>query len=156
MSQANEKATSIIVDLRGNGGGRVISLQHLARYFIDSKNQPMGTFVGSPQVKAYEREFGKAKDVIEIANKSRFKVRAMPNEATNVFKGDVVVLIDGGSGSASEMMAAAMREIRGAKLVGQPTAGAVLASLIMPLRDSTGFWVQYPVMDYVTINRLPH
>ncbi|MCB0826675.1 MAG: PDZ domain-containing protein [Armatimonadetes bacterium] len=152
MAQANEKATSIIVDLRGNGGGRVLNLQHLAKFFIDSKNQPMGTFVGSSQVKAYEREFGEAKDVVQIANKTRFKVRAMPNEATNVFKGDVVVLIDGGSGSASEMMAAAMREIRGAKLVGQPTAGAVLASLIMPLRDSTGFWVQYPVMDYVTIN----
>lgn len=152
MAQVNEKATSIVIDLRGNGGGRVTNLQHLAKFFIDSQNQPMGTFVGSSQVKAYEKEFGEAKDVVQIATKTRFKVRAMPNEASNVFKGDVVVLIDGGSGSASEMMAAAMREIRGSKLIGQPTAGAVLASLIMPLRDTTGFWVQYPVMDYVTIN----
>src|SRR5690349_21910252 len=65
------------------------------------------------------------------------------------FKGDIVVLVDGGSGSASEMMAAALKEQLGAKIVGAKSAGAVLASTMLPL--SNGFLLQFPLMDYVTI-----
>jgi carboxyl-terminal processing protease len=61
------------------------------------------------------------------------------------------VLINRGSASASEICAAALREVAGAKLIGSRTAGAVLASTYARIGD----WeLQYPVTDYVTIKGL--
>ena len=65
------------------------------------------------------------------------------------FKGDLVVLIDGGTGSASEMIVAALKDYRGATMIGTKSAGAVLASAMRPLEH--GFLLQFPMMDYVTI-----
>jgi carboxyl-terminal processing protease len=36
-------------------------------------------------------------------------------------------------------------------VIGSKTAGAVLASLIVRLNDPVGYWIQYPLTDYVTI-----
>lgn len=46
-------------------------------------------------------------------------------------------------------MASAMREYRGAKVIGTKSAGAVLASYMWPVAE--GFTLQFPVTDYVTI-----
>ena len=60
--------------------------------------------------------------------------------------------MNGATGSASEMAASALKTHVNALLIGEKTAGAVLPSMMMPLRDGRGFWVQYPVTDYVSIN----
>ncbi|QYK53999.1 MAG: PDZ domain-containing protein [Fimbriimonadaceae bacterium] len=154
MKDVNDRAKGIVLDLRGNGGGRVINLQHLASFFLDRETQPMGTFIGRPQVMAFEAKNGPSKDLAWIAASTpdSQRTRATKNKADILFKIPVSVLVDGGSGSASEIMAAALREQLDAKVYGRKSAGAVLASVIVPLRDESEFWVQFPVTDYITIH----
>lgn len=153
MTQVNEKAGGVILDLRGNGGGRVINLQHLASFFLDKDTQPLGTFIGRAQVMAFEAKHGPSKDLAFIAASTpdTQRVRVTRNKAGIKLKMPVTVLIDGGSGSASEIMAAGLREQLSAKVIGRKSAGAVLASVIVPLQDESKFWVQFPVTDYITI-----
>ncbi|HTQ11379.1 MAG TPA: S41 family peptidase, partial [Fimbriimonadaceae bacterium] len=65
------------------------------------------------------------------------------------FTGQIAVLMNRGSASASEIACAALKDWRDAVLVGQKSMGAVLASVYGPLPD--GFELQYPVQDYITI-----
>ena len=64
------------------------------------------------------------------------------------YTGRIAVLVNGRSGSASEITAAVLREKRDAILVGRKSAGAVLVSTFM--RVDGGFEVQIPISDYVT------
>ncbi|MBL8068025.1 MAG: PDZ domain-containing protein [Armatimonadetes bacterium] len=154
MAEIDKRAKAVVLDLRGNGGGRVINLQHLASFFLDKDSQPLGTFVGRQEVANYSRRFGPSVDPVQIAEKTDSKVRATRNSKGILLKVPVSCLIDGGSGSASEMMAGALRDNLGAKLYGRKSAGAVLASMIVPMGDDLGFWLQFPVTDYVTIKGL--
>lgn len=151
MAEVAAKSESVVLDLRGNPGGRVLNLQHLASFFLDSRAEPMGTFIGKMQVLAYEQKHGPTTDLQAIADASPFKTRASSNGLKLLLKQPVAVLIDGGSGSASEILAAALGEIKSAPLVGTQTAGAVLASVVVPLAGDEGFWIQYPLTDYLTI-----
>lgn len=145
------KAKKLILDLRNNGGGSVVNLLHLSSYFL-GKDEPLGTFVGRTLVRRYEEKTGdKSADVLKVAAwEEASRLRA--NSRAERFQGQVAVLVNEGTGSASEMMAAALREYRGAKIVGQKSAGAVLASYMWPIKD--GFTLQFPVTDYVTIKGL--
>ncbi|MBS1724391.1 MAG: PDZ domain-containing protein [Armatimonadetes bacterium] len=151
----NEAMSSknLILDLRSNGGGQVQNLLNLASYFFDTSD-PIGTFVNRLMADDYSKSTGKPGiDAIEVAKWVPDKVRLRPDTPRSEhYAGKVAVLINGGTGSASEMMAAALREKKGAKLIGSKSAGAVLASLMRPISER--FLLQYPVMDYVTINGL--
>ncbi|HXH59988.1 MAG TPA: S41 family peptidase [Fimbriimonadaceae bacterium] len=147
MAEA-ESAKHLIIDLRGNGGGRVSNLRHLSSFFL-TREQPLGTFVDKSAIKHYEEETGDADaDVFKVAKWDTKKLLPLIRNKPP-FKGDVAVLIDGGTGSASEMFAAALKEQRGATLIGSRSVGAVLASVMTQISD--GFLIQYPLMDYVTI-----
>jgi carboxyl-terminal processing protease len=129
----------------------VVNLLHLSGYFL-GKDEPLGTFVGRALVRRYEEKTGdKSSDVLKVAAwEEASRLRAASR--TERYEGTVAVLINAGTGSASEMMAAALREYRGAKVVGAKSAGAVLASYMWPIKE--GFTLQFPVTDYVTIKGL--
>lgn len=140
------KAEQLILDLRGNGGGQVINLIHLGGFFLGPEEN-LGTFVNRQNFDAFVRQTGNEEPTLqEIAERTR-PIPAGRRD-TEPFSGRISVLIDGGTGSASEIMAAALRDQRGAVLIGQRSAGAVLASLMTPIDG--GFLLQYPVTDYVT------
>jgi carboxyl-terminal processing protease len=148
MKQAG-KAKNLIVDLRGNGGGAVINLLHFLGLVMPDQ-APIGTFVSKRLVRRFEEEQkGDKNDLAAIAKWAPDKLRATKNERVARFKGNVAVLINGGSGSASEIAAAALRETMGATVVGSQSAGAVLVSIMAPLKD-TGYLLQFPLSDYVT------
>jgi carboxyl-terminal processing protease len=148
------KAKNLIVDLRDNPGGAVLNLQHLLGYFV-SRDRSVGTFITRDMVSAFkESNAGENSELAEIArwSQEQEEFRGQQVRPARIrgerFTGRVAVLINGGSGSASEIFAAAVREVGEAVIVGQKSAGAVLVSVIVPAGH--GFSIQYPLSDYVT------
>jgi carboxyl-terminal processing protease len=141
-------AKNLIIDLRDNGGGVISNLQHFLGFMIPSK-QAIGTFISKPVVARFvEETHGDPKDLAAVAN---FATRRLypNNDRVTIFKGKVIVLINKGSGSASEIAAAALKDTIGAEIIGTKSAGAVLVSTLVPAAD--GFMIQFPLSDYVTI-----
>lgn len=98
FKQKNVKG--IIVDLRGNGGGYLVAAQEIASLWLKDK------------VVVTERSGGKVVDTLRS------------NSDTAVLEGiPTVVLVDGGSASASEILAGALSDNGAAKLVGDKTFG---------------------------------
>lgn len=93
-------AKSIILDLRNNPGGYLETSVDIASWFLP-KNE----------IVAIE-DFGNNKK-IEYRSKGYLKLANFP----------LVVLVNSGSASASEIVAGALRDIRGIKLVGEKTFG---------------------------------
>lgn len=91
----------VVLDLRNNPGG-----------YLEVAQELMGWFVDPGEVVAIE-DFGDGRQQREY--------RAIGNGALKNF--DVVVLINQGSASASEIMAGALRDIRGVQLVGTKSFG---------------------------------
>lgn len=147
------KAKYLAVDMRGNPGGYVYNMINFAGYFLP-KGAPMGTMLNRYIVNKYVKETGQdPKDVVKIAEWCEDKIT--PGRVpVDPFAGKVAVLVDGGTGSAAEMMSAALQDVVGAKVFGQKSIGMVLAATMNPLPDD--FAVMIPVQDYVTIkgNRL--
>lgn len=156
-------ADNLIVDLRLNGGGAVVNLFHLAGYFLDSDVR-MGSMLNRASLTKFRLENKREPaDLKELAPFASIKLNADTQEIG--FRGNLVILINGGTGSASEIFTASMREQYGKivnengeeeydpkigqlNVVGQKSAGAVLFSTYNPIAQ--GFYVQLPIADYLT------
>jgi carboxyl-terminal processing protease len=148
VKEASAKAKYLILDLRNNGGGSVDNLNQLLSHFLPP-GTAMGTNVGRPLASKFQQETGgDATDAVAIANWSESKVRTR-SRVENRFEGKVAVLINRGSASASEIAAAALRDCVDAKIIGSPTAGAVLVSTFVRLPGR--YAMQVPLSEYVTI-----
>ena len=102
----------LVLDLRGNPGGVLESATDVADEFIDS-----GMIV---------RAEGRAPD-------ARFEIDATPGDVLN--GAPVVVLVDAGSASGSEIVASALRDHGRATLIGERTYGKGSVQTVIPLRD---------------------
>jgi len=157
MTEAS-KAKNLIIDLRNNGGGAVMNMVHFLG-LVMPRESTIGTFVSKQAVDAFVKEKGGSADdlkgIAEFAESN--KIHPMPNPNVPVFKGKVAVLVNGGSGSASEISAQALKETLNVPIVGTHSAGAVLVSVMVPVAN-TGFQLQYPINDYVSAKgiRLEH
>ena len=142
-------AKNLIVDLRNNGGGAVINLQHLGGLLMPA-DKPLGIFVDKGSLRRFEKEDpkGDVKNLSLVARTSGRKITPFANKEIPPYAGNLIVLTNGGSGSASEILASALQEQVGARVVGTKSAGAVLVSVIVPATN--GFYLQYPLSDFVT------
>lgn len=114
---------SLIIDLRGNTGGYLSTVTNMLEEFID-KGNVIYQIQSSSGVKQYKTV---------KASEKKYKI---------------VVLIDGGSASASEIMSAAMKEVYGATLVGQTTYGK---GTVQTTRDlSNGSMIKYTIEKWLT------
>jgi carboxyl-terminal processing protease len=141
----------LVIDLRSNGGGSVTNLYHFLSLLL-----PRGTEVGTFINRKMAQDFADAtkendKDATKVAEWAERKVKIRSNPLP-YFAGKVAVLINPGTASASEITAAALRELREAPLIGVHSAGAVLMSQYVPLKS--GFQMKVPTSDYVTIKGL--
>jgi carboxyl-terminal processing protease len=103
------RAKGIVFDLRGNGGGLVTEAQLIASMFIAE-----GPIVTTRGRAVRERTL----DAVGQPVAGRLPT---------------VVLVDGGTASASEIVAGAMQDTKRAKLVGVPTFGKGVFQEILPL-----------------------
>lgn len=141
------KAETMIVDLRGNGGGAVSNLQHFLSLLLPPRTE-VGTMVSRRIAKAFEEAtHGDATNGLEVAKWTDRKFRTA-TLTTPPFKGKIAVLTSRGSASASEICAAALKEHLQAPIVGMRTAGAVLVSRIIALPE--GLEMKVPTADFYT------
>jgi carboxyl-terminal processing protease len=100
----------IVIDLRGNGGGVGAMVSGVAGHFLDERIS-LGTF---------------------ITRTTELEIRANPRRVApdgsrvEPYAGPVAILIDGLTGSASEIFAGGMQAIGRARVFGTTSAGAVL------------------------------
>lgn len=123
VKAATENAEGVVLDLRNNPGGYLEVAVDLAGWFL-----PQGTLVVS--------ESGRD-GIIE-------KFEAQGNAALAELP--VVVLVNQGSASASEILAGALRDQRNVKLIGEQTFGKGTVQQIHSLRDKSSVkltWAQW-------------
>lgn len=121
----NKKVAGYILDLRGNPGGLLFSSVDIARMWIDK-----GKIVST-----VERQ-GEAEK--EEANGKALTTKPL------------VVLVDKGSASASEILSGALQDNKRATLVGTQTFGKGLVQSVRPLEDGSGLAVT--IAHYYTPN----
>jgi carboxyl-terminal processing protease len=112
----SKKVTGYILDLRGNPGGLLFSSVEIARMWLDK-----GTIVSTIDRRGEQER--------EVANG-----RALTNKP-------LVVLVNKGSASASEILSGALQDNKRALLVGTQTFGKGLVQSVRPLEDGSGMAV---------------
>jgi len=95
---------SVVLDLRGNGGGYINSVTCLLGFFFDHD-----VTVGQPR--------GREKNMKPVVAKT---------QGSKAFAGKVVVVVDSESGSGAELFARVMQIEKRGTVVGDRTAGAVM------------------------------
>jgi carboxyl-terminal processing protease len=106
----NEGIDGLILDIRNNGGGSVKEAIDLAGIFID---------VGPVTI---------AKDNYEI------NTRKDGNRGT-IYDGPLIIMVNGMSASASEILSAALQDYNRALIVGSTTYGKSTGQVILPVTD---------------------
>ncbi|MGB2751518.1 MAG: S41 family peptidase [Pyrinomonadaceae bacterium] len=105
----------VILDLRGNGGGFVDTEEYLVGHFFDH------------DVK-----------VATSLNRKKPKERVAKTQKGRVVTGDLIVLIDSNSASASEIFARVIQIEKRGRVLGDISAGAVMTSYMIPMQNDRG------------------
>jgi len=116
------KLKGIILDLRNNPGGVVDTAVQIADAFLDRDN-----------LKQYDGVIVSAKGQLPS---SQIKQKAHPGDLLN--GAPIVVLINNGSASASEIVAGALQDYRRAAVVGITSYGKGSMQVVIPLKDDSG------------------
>jgi C-terminal processing protease CtpA/Prc len=104
-----------ILDLRGNGGGYVKIEEYLTGHFFDSDMK-----------------------IADFVMRHSSKERIARTQKGKIFTGELVVLIDSDSASASEVFARVIQLERRGKIVGDVSAGAVMTSNYITMANARG------------------
>jgi carboxyl-terminal processing protease len=120
---ADANIRALVIDLRGNAGGSVATGEEIAsRLMPDSR----------PIYQQVDRRGERT-----VSTWGDYWNRDIP----------IAVLINGGSGSMSEILAAALQENGIARIIGTKTAGAVAAGVPVPLADGSGLLVTVQMIN---------
>jgi len=116
----NSKKTKLVLDLRGNPGGYLDSAVNMASWFL-----PSGKVI-------VREDFGGSRDEEVYRSKGH-----------NIFNDNLkmIILIDNGSASASEILAGALQEHGVAKLVGTKSYGKGSVQELIPVTNNTSLKV---------------
>ena len=124
-AQEKEGVVGYVMDLRSNPGGLLYSSINIARMWLDE-----GTIVSTVNRKG-------------ISDKESAKNKALTDKP-------LVVLVDRGSASASEILSGALKDNKRATILGTKTFGKGLVQSVRPLGDGSGLAVT--IAKYLTPN----
>jgi len=130
-SQLEAGVTGFILDLRSNPGGLLYSSAEIARLWLENST------------------------IVSTIDRAGESDRLVANRQALTDK-PLVVLVDKGSASASEILAGALQDNKRAALVGTQTFGKGLVQSVHPLGDGSGMAVtiaKYYTPDGTDINR---
>jgi carboxyl-terminal processing protease len=118
---ASSKSNKLIIDLRGNPGGYLESAVDMSSYFISS-----GKVVVS-------QDYGEKKKIEQL--------RSLGYDLLKNKNAKIVVLVDGGSASASEIVAGALQDYKLATVIGEKTFGKGSVQEYIKITAKTGLKV---------------
>jgi len=116
LQTLNSQVNSLVLDLRSNPGGLLYASAEIARMFMDN-----ATIVSTVDRKGESERL--------IANRQSLTDKPL------------VVLVDGSSASASEILSGALQDNKRAVVVGTPTFGKGLVQSVQALSDGSGLAV---------------
>lgn len=122
--EKTDKTKGLIIDLRGNTGGLLPNAIFIANMFIDK-----GT-------------------IVSIVGRNGYKRNIYAQSSDYIVDKPMLVLVDGGSASASEILSGALKDYHRAKLVGTKTFGKGMVQKIIPLPNETG--LNLTIAKYLT------
>lgn len=123
----NEGITSLIIDLRNNGGGIVDEALQIADYIVP-----------------------KGKDLLITVDKNQNE-KIEKAEQDPIIDMPIVVLVNENTASSSEILAGALKDLEEATIVGTTTYGKGVIQQVISLR--TGAGIKVTVEEYYTPNR---
>lgn len=122
--EKTKNTKGLILDLRGNTGGLLPNAVFIANLFI-----PQGNIVSIVGRNGYKYDIN--------AQNTEFSIRK-----------PTIVLVDGNSASASEILSGALKDYNKAKLLGTKTYGKGMVQKIIPMPNETG--INLTVAKYLT------
>ena len=120
----NKKVKRVILDLRNNPGGLLSEAISISKLFVTKG------------------------PVVHIREKGKALLTHTSTLETSKYK--LVVLVNGNSASASEILAGAIKDRKAGKLVGTKTYGKGTVQSMMPLSD--GSMIKLTIAEYLTPN----
>ena len=124
--EKTKKAEGLILDLRGNTGGLLPNAIFIANLFIPEGN------------------------LVSIVGRNGYKYDIYAQDTEFNVNKPMIVLVDGASASASEILSGALKDYKKAKLLGSQTYGKGMVQKIIPLPNETG--LNLTVAKYLTPN----
>ena len=136
LKRAKEEGVKgIVLDLRGNGGGWVTSAQEMIGRFIPEDAGPA----------LYQD--------LDLQDDDDLISEPIVGGGETAFDIPLVVLIDGGTASAAEIVAGAIRDYERGTLVGEPSFGKGLVQRVHDFEDGSSARVTFA--RWLTPNRSP-
>ncbi len=121
------KIEKLVIDLRDNPGGLLDASIKIAEYFLPKGNM-----------------------IVYTEGRNKDKRIEFKSENNPLFKGSIVVLINKGSASASEILAGALQDNKKAIVVGTASFGKGSVQTIIPLSDNSA--LRLTTAQYMTPN----
>lgn len=122
--EKTRKTDGLIIDLRGNTGGLLPNAIFIANMFINH---------------------GK---LVSIVGRSGYKRNIYAQSTDYIVDKPLLVLVDEGSASASEILSGALKDYHKAKLIGTRTFGKGMVQKIIPMPNETG--LNLTIAKYLT------
>lgn len=122
--EKTQKTQGLIIDLRGNTGGLLPNAVFIANLFINDGN------------------------IVSIVGRDGYKFDIKAQDLDYKINKPLIILIDGASASASEILSGALKDYDKAILLGTKTYGKGMVQKIIPLQNNTG--LNLTIAKYLT------
>lgn len=122
--EKTKDAEGLILDLRGNTGGLLPNAVFIANLFIPHGN------------------------IVSIVGRNGYKYDINAQDTEYSINKPTIVLVDGNSASASEILSGALKDYNKAKLLGTKTYGKGMVQKIIPMSNETG--LNLTIAKYLT------